>query len=58
MEGFFSGYARLRIKVLRQLIFTCSFEVKMHTIHKNRVQTKIQQQYIVLVNKINQSFIL
>ena len=44
-----------RIKVLRQ--FTCSFEVKTyHAIHKNRAQTKTQQQHIVVVNKINQNF--
>ena len=30
----------------------------MHAIHKYRAQTKIKQQHIVLVNKINQSFIL
>ena len=42
------------MKVLKQ--FTCSHEVKTHAIHKNRVQTKIQQQHILVVNKINQSF--
>ena len=31
-------------------IITCSFEVKMYPIHKNRVQTNIQQQHIVVVN--------
>ena len=30
----------------------------MHAVHKYRAQTKIKQQQIVLVNKINQSFIL
>ena len=42
-----------RIKVLDN--FTCSFEVKTSAIHKNIGLTTIQQQYIVVVNKINQS---
>ena len=37
--------------------FTCSFEVKAHVIHKNRAQTKTQQQHIELVSQINQSYI-
>ena len=37
--------------------FTCSFEVKAHAIHKNRAQTKSQQQRIELVSQINQSYI-
>ena len=37
--------------------FICSFEVKAHAIHKNRAQTKSQQQRIELVSQINQSYI-
>ena len=61
MERFFSGYARLSFLnffVNNKSVKTCSFEVKMHPIHKNRVQIKIQQQHTVVVNNINQSFIL
>ena len=42
-----------KIKVLRQFILLWSFEVKTH-----RVQTKIQQQHIFVVNKINQSYFI
>ena len=45
-----------RRKVLRQF-YRCSFEVKMQPF-KNRAQTKIPEQHIIVVNKINQSFFL